>query len=695
MMKPARYVLALFLVAVFASQICVPAAYGASKEDKKKEEIQRKIEELKAKKREVEAQAQERIKDLEKGKKQESLDEVIARYERLYEGCRAKKSERCADIMYTLSKLYYDKGRDDYIKARNNYEKAMDAWEKNPRGAEPVNPVPDYAKALKMYQQSVAQYPNFEKADEAYYQIGTILMIMGEVDGSKDAFNEIVTKFPNSIRASAAHFRLADYCFMDRDFTCALKHIERIDMSQVTLEVGEMAHYRKAEIYYNRAEFDKAAKLFYEYIDKCDAGQYRKKDLRGEALEYLAISFSDMPSGGEEAVSFFKRVGHRSYEDTVLYTVGMKNFNHGQYEDAILSLGTALRAFPDYYEAPTAQQMMVACYVIKKKYPEANKERERLVDYYYETGQWAQRNAGNKAAIEKANEEVRRALGQIAIYFHAEAQKTKKRDLFEKALARYNEFFTKFPTDAWRVYEYKYNIAEIYNELKSYDKAAECYDFVAQQNLSTYPQYKAEEDYKMGLDEEEKERLRKEKGTKATPVSISQEDAGYNAIAAYDNLRKQKMAAQGLSDEQAQSLPETQKLLDYIHSFQKRFPKSATAPEVLYLGANILYSAKAYQQAIAEFKLINDMYPTSKFANKSLRMLANSFASSGEYEMALTTYSKLIAKEKPGTPDYQEVVDLAASAMFKKADDLRKGGNQVGAADAFKGIRQVPLQQGG
>jgi tetratricopeptide (TPR) repeat protein len=687
MRKPVHSAIAVVVVSALALSLCVfSPAYAGNEEQKRKEELQKKLETLKAQKRQLEVNAKTKIEKSATKAGGESQTETISRYERLNESCTGKKSERCADVMYTLAGLYYEEGRDSYVQARNDYEKAMDEYDRNPRGPEPVNPVPNYSKSLKMYQAAIAQYPSFEKADEGYYQIGTILMLQGDLDGSKGAFANIVSLFPNSIRASAAHFRMADFCFMDRDFTCALKHIEQIKKEEVNLEVAEMAHYRKAEIYYNRAELDRAAKLFFDYIDRCDAGEYQKKDLRNEALEYLAICFSDMPDGGQEAVAFFKTSGQRSFQDYVLYTVGMKNFNHGQFDNAVLSLQTALNSFPYYKDAPTAQQMLVACYVIKKKYEDANRERERLVDFYYKGGEWASRNAGNAAAIEQSSNEVKRALGQIAIYYHAEAQKKKKKDLYEKALKRYTEFFTKFPEDVWRNYEFKYNVAEIYNELKDYSKAAENYQYVAQQDISKFPSYKPEDDDTLGLDDEQKERLKKEKGTKKTPVSISQEDAGYNAIAAFDNLRKQKIAEQGLSDDQAMSMPETQKLLDQIHSFQKRFPKSNTAPEVLYMGGNILYAGKAYSQALVEFKAIMDAYPSSQYAPKSLRMLANSYASSGEYDMALSTYKQLLAKEKPGTQEYQEVVDLAGGALFKKADDLRKGGNQAGSAEAFKEI---------
>ncbi len=667
-------------VVLMAIGVCGGDVYAQS--NKKKEEILKKIRELERKKAELAKKAEKKLDRMKPGS--QSLDQIIARYEKLRASCAGKKSQRCADVLYTLGKLYYDQSRDDYVQARNDYEQAMDRWERNPSGPEPVNPIPDYSKPLDTYREALREYPDFEKADEAWYQIGSILMVQGDLDGAKEGFREVVDRFPNSIRASAAHFRLADFCFMDRDFTCALKHIEQIKKGEVNLEVQEMAHYRKAEIYYNRAEFDKAAELFFQYVERCDRGEFSNQDLREEALEYLAICFSDMPEGGQKAVDFFKKVGNRPYEDQIIYTVGMKNYNHGQYADAIVALKTALKNFPYYKDAPTAQQMVVASLVIKKEYDEANEEREKLVNTYWTGSEWAKRNASDKAAIENAKEEVRRALAQIPIHYHAEAQKQKKRDMYKKALKWYTDFFNKFPDDKWKVYEFKYNVAEIYNMLGDYEGAAAAYDYVAQQDLATYPKYELELDT-MLLDEEAKERVLKESKGKG-PVAISQEDAGYNAIVALDNLRKKTMAKQGLTDEQAYALPETQKFLEYIKSFQARFPNSKSAPEVLYLGANVHYAAKQYDKAIAQFKMIQSNYMNSEYAAKSLRMLANSYASSGQYEMALSSYNSLLSKEKPDSKDYNEILDLAAGAMFKKATDLKKKGDLVGAADAYKEI---------
>lgn len=647
----------------------------------KREEILEKIKKLEAERAKLRKEAEAKAtKTKPVGK---SLEEIVARYEKLLSNCNVKKSERCADVIYTLGGLYYDQGRDNYVKAREDYERAMSEYERNPRGPEPINPVPDYSKALSMYERLAAEYPDFPKLSEAYYQMGNIYLLMGDLDRTKEVFTKIVEKFPGSPRASGAHFRLSDLCYLDNDHSCAIKHLEKIKENEIDLQNWEMVHYRKAEVYYNLGELDKAVSLFHTYVEKCDAGLYPKREFRNMALEFMAISFSDMENGAQEAISFFKKVGKKPYEDYVLYTIGLKNRSHGQFDAAIVALTTALKRFPNYKEAPTARQALIECYVVKKEHEKANSEREKLVDDYGPGSEWYKYNSKELAVIEQSRNEVKKALGHIAIYFHALAQKKKDKSAFEKALNRYNEYFEKFPDDKWKIYEFKYNIAEIYSAMGDCQKAAENYDFVAMQDLKTYPEYKAEFDT-LGMDQTEVEKMKQtaDKG----PVVISQEDAGYNVIVALDNCRKKSMAKSGVSDEQAYTLPETKKLLEYTEKFQARFPKSSNAAEVLYLAGNIHYTAKSYDNAIRVFKQVSDNYPNSKVTDKSMRMLANSYSNSGQFDQAMGIYRQLLSKQASNTPEYAEVMDLAAGAMYKRAEGIKKSGDLAGAANAFKAI---------
>jgi TolA-binding protein len=623
----------------------------------------------------------------------QGLDEIVTRYERLLEQCAVRKSDRCADVMFTLGSLYYDQDRDNFVKAVENHDVAFRAWERTGRGNPPVAPVPNYDKALRMYWQLTREYPQFNKLPEAFTQMANIYLVAGALDTTRMILQQLVQRFPRSPRVSGAHFRLADLAFMDHKFSEAARHLEHVKQNEIDPISWEMAQYRRAECAYNMGDFDKAVELFHNYVVNCDANRYPRKEFRDMALEYMAISFSDMPDGAEEAVKFFRKHPNKPYEAQVIYTVGMKNRNHGQFDQAIAALTVALNKFPLYKEAPIARQALIECFVVKKEHKRANDERERLVDDYGPGSKWYQANSNERVVIERSRAEVRRALGSIALYYHAEGQRTRDRSMYERAMKRYNEFFQKFPEDKWRVYEFRYNIAEIYSSLGDCEKAAENYNFVAMEDLSKYPAFVVDVDT-LGMDAEELERLKATKGDKTNPVAISQEDAGYNVIVALDNCRKKEMARESLNDEQAYALPSTKKLIDHCLQFQRRFPKSSNASEVLYLAGNIHYGAKQWVPAIAVFKQIVDEYKDSKIAPTSMRLLANSYSFNGQFDLAMSTYKALLARTAPNTAEHAEIVDLAAGAMYRHAEGFKNSGNHQAAATAFMAIaKEFPTSQ--
>jgi len=668
---------------LFLTVLLMPSFTYAKSDEERIMELQQKMQKLDEQdSQNMEKSRVQEEKSMPAGK---NLDEIIAPWEALLKECNSSKktSGHCADVMYTLGTFYFDKARDDYIKARDEYEKAMDVWEKRRVGSEPVNPVPDYSKSLKLYQDLTSQYPGFSKLSEAYYQMGNIYEKMGDFDHCKEVYTKIADSFPQSLRASMAHFKLADLAYTDRDNAEALRQLELVKQDQVDLQVWEMTQYRKGELSYNTGEFDKAVDLFENYIEQCDAGVYKSKEFRSISLEYMAICFSDMPNGAETCMKFFDKIGHRPYEDTVLYTVGMKNHTHGQWADAIKALSVALDHFPYYKDAPVACQKLIECYVIKRQFEKANEEREKLIDNYGEGSKWYAKNLNNAAAREQAGNERRKTIASIALYYHSLAQTQKDKGAYEKAIKRYDDFFKEFPEDKWQNYEFHYNVAEIYDVLGDYDRAAENYDYVATQDVSKFPTYVQQIDT-FGMSAEQIENI-KRKGNKG-PVIIQQEDAAYNVIVDLDKSRKKEAEQKHLTDEQVFNLPQTKNLLAHAEKFQISFPKSSNAADVLYLAASINYNAKEYGNAVRLLRLITDNYPESKNHEISLRMLANCYTSLGQYESAMNMYRQIIAKQKQDSPEQIEVSDLAAGSMYKQAEALRNNGDTIGAIKEFLSI---------
>lgn len=267
----------------------------------------------------------------------QDLNRIIDRYENLRKSCEGKRADRCADVMYTLGSLYYDKAREE--------------------SAATGSP-PNYDKSLMMYWQLVREYPTFPKLPEVFYQISMNYISAGHLDTAGIILKQLVQRFPNSPRVSGAHFRLGELAFMDNNFNKAYEHFKKVKKDQVDIVTLEMTHYRMGECSYNVGDFDKAVEYFHGYVVECDANRYLKKEFRDMALEYIAIAFSEMPNGAQAAVKFFKKNKGKPYEADVIYKIGHKSLEFGKVSAMISAYETALKMFPNHKDAPAARKML-------------------------------------------------------------------------------------------------------------------------------------------------------------------------------------------------------------------------------------------------------------------------------------------------------------------------------------------------
>lgn len=619
----------------------------------------------------------------------QKLQTNIGRYERLAGKCGSGYTERCADILFDLATLQQQYQRDLYIKELNDYEKLMKKWDKNPEGDEPLHPVPDYSRPIAIFERLANEYPKFHSLDRGYYQVGNLYLLTGELDKSEEAFKNILNKFPQSSLLSPTYFRLSDFSYMKKHYTATLKQLNKVKKTEVTPVVWEMVYYRRGECHLHLAAFDKAVEYFFNYIEKCNTGEFSRKELQNEALTNMIIAFSDMPDGAKEAVNFFKKHNERPYEAQVLYGIGMKNREHAQFDQAIVSLQTALEKYPLYKRAPSARYAQVESYVAKKQYDKANRSRMMLIADYKKGSSWYGKNRRNKKAIGQAQEYIKKALATMCIYYHAEAQKQKQKDYYEKACKSYEAFFRMFPDDKWKYYEFHYNVAELYDELKQYKRAVDAYWFVATEYLSNYPPRKADMiEEAMFTDPTELEKEKKERAKKMS-LAFTQADAGYNAIVILDKLRKQVISFDNLSGLNAYHLPMTQELFKKCLVYRKRFPDHENTPKLLYLAGTIRYTAGAYEEALKDFALIASDYTRSELAAKASRMIAKTFTLKEKYDWALSEYQELLRKVDKKSKEYRELLDLAASTIYSKAEKMRKNDNFHNAAEVFKSVHAL------
>ncbi|MBL8028057.1 MAG: tetratricopeptide repeat protein, partial [Fibrobacteres bacterium] len=348
--------------------------------EQKRIELLSKIEQLRQEKERIKSEERDKVAKLDaQGSK--NRKESILLFERLIGSTQVGDPRRC-DAFFQLGTLYYEEERESYAAKQDVFKREFEVWERRgSAGTPPLEPIPNYKKTVEVYNMMLAECPTSGQRDVALYKLGNIHTVSGDMAAAFESFNRLINEFPKSENAPFANLRIGEYYYMMRDNQNALKHYEAVGMSSGA-DNYLLSLYRIASCYYNMSQFDKAIEKFFEYVEMADSGKFKKADFRDEAVEFLAISFSELPDGVDRAMKFFESKGGRPWGDFVLYTIGIKNRDHDNVEEAVKSLSTLLKHSPDFLEAPMALKALIDCHVLEKHYDKANELREQMIRDY-------------------------------------------------------------------------------------------------------------------------------------------------------------------------------------------------------------------------------------------------------------------------------------------------------------------------
>src|SRR5690606_33534619 len=459
---------------------------------------------------------------------------------------------------------------------QGKYEADFIKWEdRDRRGAEPVQPRRDHKNSLRYFERFLKEYPNHRQVPEALVRTAFISDMSGNEDRSFEYLNLLVTRFPDHPLNVQAHLRLGEYWLMKRKYQKAIDQYEKVPLDYPGNEAG-LALYHRAESYYNMADFENAARWYFEYVVRADAGKL-KADLRNEAMAFMAASWADLDNGFEVAESFLRSNGNPKWEKDVYYEIGLKNKAHDRLDESVKAFKFLLEKDPAYPKAPTADLNIVEILVIQKKAEEAQNARIELVKRYESNSEWSRKNSGNAAAMAEAQKAIKIAMYHIPVYYHQKGDEgAGDPEMLRQAEAHYKNYLTRYNAEAsWDVYQVHQNLAVLYNKLKDYKRSAQEWQWCAAANTDRYGKLPPE---KKGI--------------------ISKGDAAYNSVLMMDENRKQ--ALKDLKDDKvaAYNRPETQEYFRAVEKYMTDFGSSRSAPELAYNAAFVDYEAKQYKSAI-------------------------------------------------------------------------------------------------
>ena len=630
--------------------------------------VEKKYEE---KRSDLAASYEKAIRDLEVNERKDRLD-AIAQFEEFLQ--RYPDEPRYTpDVMFRLAELYYERSADDHAVAMRAYEDQLKRVDPSSNAPPPPEPAVDFRPSIGLYRQLLEKFPKFKFNDATTYLLGYCLEKQNDFEGAQQAYHDVIDGYPKSKFVTEAWVRIGEYYFDDYDDPDALPRAAQAyeaAIKDTKSPLYDKSLYKLGWTYYRQDRFEPAVQRFTELVDFYDRTGTKKDgkatgDLRGEALQYTAISFTDEKWGSvEKAKATFARMGGRPYEAEVYRRMGDVYFDQTRHTDAVAAYRLALQKDPLADDAPKLQQKIVQAYERDRKLNEAFAESEALANAYAPGTPWYEKHQNDPEVLAATQEMAEKNLYGSAVYHHQQALALKQegkleaaRTMFESAAKGYEGYLARFPRSK-AAYEVQFFAAECqYNSLQ-FAKAAKNYDSIRDTG--------ADDKYR--------------------------KDAAYGAVLAWSKLVEQLQAQKKLArypvlrskdrpeGEKPQGIPlspEESSLVVATDAFLQLSPTDERSPGVAYKAAELMYAHNQFPDARQRFETIIKRYPKSEVAKYATNLTVETFLIDKDWRSVEEVSARLAQNTDvidPKSELYKDLVKFKLAGRFKLADELMAQG---------------------
>jgi TolA-binding protein len=512
-------------------------------------------------------------------------------------------------------------------------------------------------EAIELYKKLLAKYPNYERNDQALYNMSRAYEELGQVEEAMKVMTRIVTQYPKSRYIDEVQFRRGEYFFTRKKFLDAEDAYKTIAATGPTSSFYELALYKLGWTFYKQDLYEDALHRFIGVLDyKVSTGydfekahdEIEKKRI-DDTFRIISLSFSNL-GGSSEVVNYFSKAGKRPYELNIYSNLGEYYLDKRRYADAAASYKAFVKRNPLHKVAPHFDMRVIEIYK-KGGFPRLviDAGKEYATNYGLKSEYWKHFDV---KAYPEVLAHLKQNLRELANYYHAlyqnkQFEKTRDEN-FREALVWYREFLNSFPKDAESP-GINYQLAELLLENKSFAEAAVEYERTAY-------------DY---------------------PAHEKASSAGYAAVFAHrENVKL--VAASAAGNAKREVIRSSLKFID-------TFPKHEKAAVVLGAAADDLYEMKDYVQALTVAqKLIRD-FPAAEQGIRRSAWLVVAHASFDleKYKEAEDGYKNVLQLSAKDDKNTAALIDNLAASIYKQGEQAGKLGDHKLAADHFLRIAQA------
>lgn len=651
------------VVTSVAGGVALAQTSGTSSSDRAKKE-ERRV--LSARDVDASTQMSEAYRAAARIKRHESMEflkQIIAE--------RNPQGEQRAEMMLRLADLYFEEGRDLYLTEEQSFQVEFDRCF-NTKGCDTNLLKANHEesrkwqdKSIKLYRQILDSYPQYARADEATFYLGSALQDIGEADKAVNEFLNLVKMYPESKWVPDAYLLIGEYYF---DGNNAFKALQAYKHAASFREWDKypFAMYKLAWCYYNVGEYGKGIDTLKAVVALStpqpgqEAADKGKLQLQEEALKDLVRFFADAGMMNE-AYEYFNKLGKKELIQQMLKRLAQTYFEQGKFEQCIETYRRLINEDPQGANAPDYQNEIIAAYQKMGRKQETLQEIDKLLKTYGKNSPWARTNSANQDAVKSAQEFLEKNLRTVAINYHDEAKKlgTGKaaQESYALAYKAYSVYLEEFP-DSKYSYDVRYAFAELLYKLKKHDEA--------------YVQYM--------------------KVVEIDPKGQHSKFCAESAIFAADEMvKKQAKEASSSSPDPGKKtdpVPLTEwegKLIKACDQWVSLFKEDKKTKNIIYKSAYILYNKNQFKDASDRFRIVIGMDPGSKEAEQAANLILDSFNLVEDWANLKDVSKAFYDQQGLGSSEFKkEVYNIYERASFKLIDiNYNKTKDAAVAADAY------------
>ena len=510
-------------------------------------------------------------------------------------------------------------------------------------------------EAIKLYSTLLQAYPDYARNDQVLYQLARAYETTGQPDLALSTLDRVVQRYPRSPQIDEVQFRRGELLFS------AKRYPEAEKAYAVVIAQGKSSHFFEQSLYkhgwslFKQSMTEESLPSFEGVLDQklMSGGKpVRPEDLKRadrelveDTLRVMSITFS-YGEGATALDQFISQHGDRTYSYLLYSRLGDLYVDKQRYQDAATTYRAYVTRDPYTDHAPNLAMQAIEAYR-KGGFSQLvlDGKHEFVERYNFSSPFWQGRQ---KAQYPTVVDELKINLKDVATYFHATAQKTKRVEDYQEAAKWYRDYLKSFPDDPDSAAT-NYLLAETLFESHQYAEAATEYERTAY----NYP-----------------------KNDKS-------------ATAAYASLVAYQKGEESLNG--AARTDWHKRATDAGVKFAQTFPEHPDSAGVLTRAAEEIFAAKDLPRAITISESILARQPPVDVPKQRIAwtIIAQSHFDQGEFDKAEPAFIK--ARDLAGGDEKlrTDLTERLAATVYKEGEAKQKTGDSAGAVDDFLRVARV------